>query len=286
MDIAELTRSAFTHERMEFLRQAIKWTVYSLLIINWGYYAFEEWHEAQATLVAGDSILEWMNVYATSIDELGWFVLLFIFEAETYWLSEEALTRLKRIAFMAIRFICYGFLLHTMYAYWVGFLEFEDAVPFPSGTTLCDLVNQDFSFLRNVAYTTVDAANCGTLSTGVELFQIGGDQVVTDASGLALDRGLAIVDIIDVTTWLAVVLLIELVVNVQERGVSEGPFITYSNYLTMALYAVLIFDAIVWAWADHYVYAWDQFLWIGGFAAIEMNLSEWRDDMEESAAPA
>ena len=110
--------------------------------------------------------------------------------------------------------------------------------------------------------------------------------MVTDASGLAIDRGLAIVDIIDVTTWLAVVLLIELVVNVQERGISEGPFITYSNYFTMALYAVLMFDAGVWIWTDHYVYAWDQLLWIGGFAAIEMNLSEWRDEMEEAAVPA
>ena len=256
------------------------------MIVNWGYYVFEDWQEAQATLVVGDSLLKWMNVYATSIDELGWFALLFLFEAETYWLSDEALTRVKRLAFMAVRFICYGFLLHTMYAYWVSFLEFENAVPLASGTTLCDLANQDFSFLRNVAYTTIDAANCGALSAGSELFQIGGDLVVTDASGLAIDRGLAIVDIIDVTTWLAVVLLIELVVNVQERGISEGPFITYSNYFTMALYAVLMFDAGVWIWTDHYVYAWDQLLWIGGFAAIEMNLSEWRDEMEEAAVPA
>ena len=131
----------------------------------------------------------------------------------------------------------------------------------------------------------VDAANCGTLSAGGELFQIGGDLVVTDAAGLSGELGLAIVDIIEVTAWLVVVILIELVVVVQERGTSEGPFITWSNYLTVALYSMLVFIACYWMWKGHWVYAWDELLWIGGFLAIEMNLSEWRDEMGEAAVP-
>jgi hypothetical protein len=143
-----------------------------------------------------------MNGYATSIDEMAWFALLFLFEAETYWLSEEALTRLKRYVFVTIRLACYGFLIHTMYAYWVTYLEFANAVALPSNSLLCDLAGQDYSFLRNLAYTLVDAGNCGTLSSGGELFRIGDDLVVTDAAGLSGELGLAIVDIIDVTAWL------------------------------------------------------------------------------------
>ena len=41
-------------------------------------------------MAAGDSLLKWMNVYATSIDALAWFELLFLFEAETYWLFDDA----------------------------------------------------------------------------------------------------------------------------------------------------------------------------------------------------
>lgn len=281
-----MTQSGSRHKRAEFIRQAIKWTVYSLLLLNWGYYMFDDWRAMQHTVVAGDPLLEWMNAFATTIDELAWFGLLFLFEAETYWLSEDAMSRMKRFVFVTIRVVCYGFLLHTMYAYWFSFLEIHDAVTLSSGTTLCDIAGQDYSFLRNLAYTIVEAANCGTLATGNALFQIGGDAVVTDVSGLAEMRGLAIIDIIDVTTWLAVVLLIELIVVVQERGVAGGPLITYSNYLTIALYGVLVFDAMYWAWKGHYMYTWDQLLWIGGFAAIEMNLSDWRDELEEAAVPA
>ena len=45
--------------------------------------------------------------------------------------------------------------------------------------------------------------------------------------------------------------------------------------------------AAYWATLSHWLYAWDEFLWIAGFAAIEMNVSEWRDELargEEQAA--
>ncbi len=274
-----------SQSRQDLIRQAIKWTVYSLLLINWGYYVFDDWRAAQHTLAASDPLLKWMNSYATSIDELAWFALLFLFEAETYWLSDDAMTRMKRFIFVTIRIACYAFLLHTMYAYWFTYLELGNVVAFSSGTSLCDLVGQDFSFLMNLAYTVIDAANCATLSAGGELFQIGGDLVVTDAAGLSVERGLAIIDIIEVTAWLVIVILIEMVVVVQERGTSAGPFIRYSNYLTTALYAVLLVSAAYWIWKGHYVYAWDELLWIGGFAAIGMNLSEWRDDIAKAAVP-
>ena len=46
-----------------------------------------------------------------------------------------------------------------------------------------------------------------------------------------------------------------------------------------AFYAVLFFDAAYWAWMGHWLYTWDQLLWIGGFWAIEFNLKEWREEL-------
>ena len=76
---------------------------------------------------AGDSIREYFNSYATSLDELAWFVLLFLFEAETYWLDAEAITNLKRKLFVALRFACYAFLAHTVYAYVFNYYELTQA---------------------------------------------------------------------------------------------------------------------------------------------------------------
>jgi hypothetical protein len=34
------------------------------------------------------------------------------------------------------------------------------------------------------------------------------------------------------------------------------------------------------------LYLWDELLWIGGFAAIEMNVSEWREEIIERGEAA
>jgi len=257
-----------------------------LLIVNWGYYIFDDWRVAQHTLVAGDSLREHFNSYATSLDELAWFTMLFLFEAETYWLDAAAMTRLKRRLFVALRIICYAFLVHTVYAYIFDYYEITQAPILPAISSTCDLVTQNFSFVRNLAYTAIDANNCSALSSATTLYQIGNNPVITDLAGLLELKLLYAVEIEDALIWLGVVLTIELVVLMQERGISGGPLISGCNYLTMALYTVLVGNAIVWFWKGHWVYGWDQLLWIGGFAAIGSNLSQWRDELQDEAVPA
>ncbi len=50
------------------------------------------------------------------------------------------------------------------------------------------------------------------------------------------------------------------------------------------LYLILFILSIYWASLSHWLYTWDTFLWVAGFAAIEMNISEWRDDLLEEQA--
>ena len=73
--------------------QFIKWTVYSLLLINWGFYFVEEIYISSHTLRLGGSFLDWTEAFATTIDEFAWFGLLFMFELETYSLSDEAIRK-------------------------------------------------------------------------------------------------------------------------------------------------------------------------------------------------
>ncbi len=39
-----------------------------------------------------------------------------------------------------------------------------------------------------------------------------------------------------------------------------------------------------WAYRGQWVYFWDEFLWIVGFVVIEMNVIEWREEIEEELA--
>lgn len=257
-----------------------------MLLVNWGYYIFNDWQAAQFTVEQGASIADWMNAFATSLDELAWFSMLFLFELETYWLDKETMSRLTRFTIVAIRFASYSFLAHTVYAYSFNYLEFSDAALLPGIQHVCDLVDNDFTFLRNNAYTAIDAASCGSLSAASTLYQVGDNRIITDLAGLQEITFLSYIDIQDALVWLAVVLVIEMTVLLQERGISAGPLITGGNWLTVGLNAVLIMHAVIWAWKGHWVFAWDEVLWIGGFAAIELNLSEWRHDMLDEAAPA
>ena len=57
---------------------------------------------------------------------------------------------------------------------------------------------------------------------------------------------------------------------------------TWAQYV---IYAGILGIGIYWASLGHWLYLWDEFVWIMGFAAIDINLSEWRDEIiEEQAA--
>jgi hypothetical protein len=98
-------------------------------------------------------------------------------------------------------------------------------------------------------------------------------------AGLNLEQDLAWADLVEAVVWLLILLAIELVVRVQGRGIIGGALISTANALKIFLYLSLIALGIYWATLSHWLYLWDELVWIGGFAAIEMNVSQWRDEL-------
>ena len=62
------------------IRQTIKWLVYTLVIINFGFYIRNDLVIAGHTLYSGSSLLEISRAFATTIDESAWIILLLLFE--------------------------------------------------------------------------------------------------------------------------------------------------------------------------------------------------------------
>jgi hypothetical protein len=98
-----------------------------------------------------------------------------------------------------------------------------------------------------------------------------------------ISRRLAWVDLVEATVWLLIVFLIEFMVRLQNRGISSGPLIRMGNVAKPALYGILVLIAAYWGVLEHWLYAWDEFIWIAGFIAIEMNVVEWRDELQVEA---
>ncbi len=260
--------------------QVLKWTVYSLLLLNWGYYAVEEAYIASHTLRNGGTFLEWTQAFATTIDEFAWFGLLFMLELETYALEDEAFESKPLIwSIHGMRLVCYIFLAHTVFARATTLIDTEAVVPATEISSLCQLTDQDISFGENYRYELIDSNNCKTISTDTTFYYLD-PTVVTDTDGYALERKHVLVDMIDASVWLLVIWAIELAVWLQNKNISGGRLMTVSH-AGRFFYAILFMDAAWWLWTGHWVYAWDQMLWICGFWAIESNLSEWRQDIDQ-----
>ena len=128
--------------------------------------------------------------------------------------------------------------------------------------------------------------NCASLPAEGQLFWLEDGEVLTDSEGLEREKKHVWVDMSDAVVWLLVIWSIELAVWLQNRNITGGRLMFVSRAAKF-FYLVLFSHAAWWAWTGHWLYSWDQFLWIAGFWAIENNLSEWRDEIlgKKSAAP-
>ena len=268
------------------VRQTIKWSVYALVIINFGFYIRNDWVIAGHTLYAGSSLLEVSRAFATTIDESAWIILLLLFELETYLLSDEPLSRTKTLLMQGVRVVCYISLAHTLYAYGVYLTEIYASVPVEGVTNLCQLIEKDLSYAFNLAYSDINSSNCASLSSANQFFYVDPPTffIVEDAAGLAIEKELAWIDMFEAIIWLLILLSIEVAVWLQDRNIGQGIVFKGLGIAKLCLYSLLWAAAGYWIYRGHYMFAWDEFVWIAGFVAIEMNIVEWRDEINDAEA--
>ncbi len=272
-------RADSAESKMHKIQQAVKWTVYTLLIINFVFYVFEDSARAVHTLHAGSTFLDWTSEFATSIDESAWFLLLFMFELETYVVADEDWKGWIAHTVRGVRLFCYLLIAHTVYAFTIVVIGLQPTVAVEGVSDLCGLTGADVSYVYNLEYTQVNDQTCGELSGESQFYWLADNPVVSDMAGLNLERDLAWADVIEAVVWLLILLAIETVVRLQSRGVTGGALISTGNALKIFLYLMLIALGVYWATLSHWLYLWDELVWIGGFAAIEMNVSKWRDEL-------
>jgi len=272
--------AATANPKVHKIRQAIKWTVYTLLIINWIYYIFEDANRAAHVLHSGSTFLDWTSEFATSIDESAWFILLFMFELETYIVDDEHWKGWNAHVVRGVRLFCFALIAHTIFAFAVVVVDLKPTIAVENDvSSLCDMLNDEVSFVYNLEYTEVNEQTCDSLSSASQFYWLADDPIVSDMAGLELERDLAWADLAEAIIWLLILLAIETTVRLQGRGVTGGPLLSVSNAASKIMYLSLIAIGIYWASLSHWLYLWDEIVWIMGFAAIEMNISQWHDEL-------
>ena len=169
--------------------------------------------------------------------------------------------------------LCYAMIAHTLYTAVLTTINLQPTAAVENVSDLCDLVDEEVAYVYNLEYTDVTMESCETLSAETEFYWVASEWIVADAAGLELERDLAWVDLWEVVLWLLILLAIEIGVRLRDRGVTEGVILSVTNSLKIVMYLVLMGFGIYWASLSHWLYFWDELLWIAGFAAIEMNMT-------------
>lgn len=265
-------------------RQILKIVVYGLLLINFVHYLSNDLNVLRHTVHEGWRWMDWTTAFATTLDESAWFLLLLLLELETYLLSDAAFTKGRLRLMHGLRLVCYLAIGHTVFAFSEYLLELNRATEH-MGVALCSFADSGLSFARNLEYWDLSAVNCQLLSNETHFFQFAQNQVLTDSAGMVVEWELAWADLFEVLLWLLILMMIEVMVRLQEKGVAGGAKLRIAQGFKGLLYSLLWLIAAYWAYRGHWVFAWDEALWILGFMAIGMNLSQWRQEIRADVSP-
>lgn len=208
-------------------------------------------------------------------------MLIIMLELETYVLEDRQVTKRVRLALHTTRMLCCLMIAYTIFTYGHYAIRITPTVPVEAASQLCELTERNYYFTHNLEYTEITEENCADLSSDSSFVFLASQNVITDTDGLALERRLAWADVAEASLWIVIIALIEVVLRLQERGIGHGALISGLNRIKTLSYAAILGLGAWWASLGHWLYLWDEILWVGGFTAIELNLSQWRDEIRE-----
>ena len=274
-----LAGAAFLNIDRRTVFQLFKYAVYAFLAFNIWVFFDEEHLAARIEFADGVPILSLRQAYAATIDTAAWWVLLLMFELETFVLEDRRFTPTVTASLHGVRVLCYALIVVAFTGYIQDLGSVYDVAPASAINSLCAITGDGWSYAIDFdEYEAITAANCATFSNASSFWQFGTLPALVDSSGLRDIQGLAWADVINAGVWLLIVLVLEIDVRLQERGQHEGVVLRVSNASKFLLYATLFVVAVYWGIKGDFVDFWDAFLWLVAFFFIEMNVVEWRQE--------
>ena len=265
------------------LYQAFKYAVYTLLTINVGWFFSLEWSAATYRFGGSIPLEDIVDAFAATIDTASWVILLLMFELETWVLEDRHFTRRVTFLLHGLRIVCYGFIVYALSGYLSRLSDVSSLVPFASFPGICSLADGNWSYMIDLdQYLDISPDNCRELTAGETMYRMADAPVIASQAALTNSTRLAWLDVINASTWLAVVVLLEIDVWLQDRNRLHGHVLAASTACKLLFYTVLFCAAAYWGINDTFVNVWDAFLWLVAFFFIEMNIVEWRHEDEQA----
>jgi len=267
------------------LFQLFKYAVYVLLAMNIYWFFDEEFTASLLQFPDGIATADLIEAFSATIDTAAWVVLLLMFELETYVLDDRHFTRTVTWSLHGLRALCFGFIVYAFFGYIENLMFLYEATVLAGVSNVCSLLAEPWSWATTLdEYAEITAGNCAAFTTDAVLYQFNSMRATVDIQGLTDIRRLAWVDVINAGVWILVVLILEIDVRLQERGLFEGAALKASSAIKFVLYSTLLAAAVYWGFKGDFVDFWDAFLWLVAFVFIELNIFEWRKEDELASA--
>jgi len=263
----------------------IKYIVYAGLIFNLGRFIWDDYWAMEAALPPDASLNDYLTQFATSIDMVGWVGLVFLFELETYAVPDEKWNAWLASIIRGLRVVCYVMIAQAAYGYTAESMENYDTHLVDGLTDICQVADQGESIqISTFEYVEITSANCDAISDGDTFYTLANEVSFIDEKTLAHVQWQGWIDIVNAYVWLIVVWLIEVEIFMQSRDRFSTPALDKVRVSKTLFYIVLIGNMFIWLFTGYFLYAWDAFLWIFGFWAIELNLAEWEVERKKELA--
>lgn len=264
------------------IAHAIKWTVYLALFVNFAFYILDDLGAMQASLPPDAGLWEQLETFVTSIDMAAWLLLLAVLELETYVISDAAYTRSVEMVMLAVRLCCYISIVSAAWGYMTAVQDYYNIAPLEDVQHTCDLADRELYLQTGIIdYQEITRAACESMPPADQLVRVDINESVIARETLPPVRFLGWIDVLNAWTWILVVLLIEVEIRLQSADRFGSRALPAIRRVKTLAYLVLIGNAVIWIFTGYPMYAWDAFLWIFGFWAIELNLAEWEQERRE-----
>lgn len=260
-----------------------KYSIYLLLSYNAFLFFLENHAAAGKVFVDGVSFNNLVDAYSDTIDTISWVVLLLIFELETAVIDDRYLVGPLKWFLNLLRGLCYVIIVMAFFGYYNKLLLVSNTLPVAVDSA-CSLLGQGYSMVLDLDdYPALDADNCGQLGNAIE--QIQGTQIIGSSSAIFDAVKLAVVDVLNSGAWLLVVLMLEIELYLQLKGLLTKRLLFVAKFAKGGVYFLLLVAAIYWGIKGDFLDFWDAFLWLVAFIFIEKNFFDWNAETR-SQTPA
>ncbi|MEE8371716.1 MAG: hypothetical protein V3R73_06160 [Sphingomonadales bacterium] len=270
----------------ERLFVAVKYITYGWLTWNLYLFYLSEGLAADVSFSGGLTLSQIVEIYSATIDSTFWILLVILLELETYAIDDEILKRTwVKWTMIGLRTICYTMIVYALYGYIVKVAFQSDILPFAVANA-CSLVDQSYTIILALEdYVPLTVDNCQALA-GQELARLNGQDIIGLRENLIYARNVSWIDIFNASTWLGVVVILEIDVWFQLEGTFEGRLYRVSYIFKIIFYSILFACAVAWGITGVFLDFADAALWLFAFFFIEMNLFQWQQETEAAEAAA